>query len=78
MRRQTVQLALSELHGDFTGHSAAYHTVRYPRGGAERMERAQILRESSERVVLKTLRGWIMSVPVAAKGSDPSDAPASP
>ena len=75
--RESVNLALSELHGDFAGHSAAYHTVRYPRGGAERMERAQILRESSERVVLKTLRGWIMSVPVAAKVSDPPDAAAS-
>ena len=41
------------------------------------MERAQILRESSERVVLKTLRGWIMSVPVAAKGSELLDATAS-
>jgi hypothetical protein len=75
--RESVNLALSELHGDFAAHSAAYHTVRYPRGGAERMERAQILRESSERVVLKTLRGWIMSVPVSAKGSDPPDATAS-
>lgn len=75
--RESVNLALSELHGDFAGHSAAYHTVRYPRGGAERMERAQILREGSERVVLKTLRGWIMSVPVAAKVSDPPDTAAS-
>ncbi len=64
--RESVNLALSELHGDFAGHAAAYHTVRYPRGGAERMERAQILSESRERVVLKTLRGWIMSVPAPA------------
>ena len=68
--RESVNLALSELHGDFAGHAAAYHTVRYPRGGAERMERAQILRASRERVVLKTLRGWIMSVPVAAEASE--------
>ena len=75
--RESVNLALSELHGDFAGHAAAYHTVRYPRGGAERMERAQILRESRERVVLKTLRGWIMSVPVAAEASELPDATAS-
>jgi hypothetical protein len=64
--RESLRLALSELRGDFAGHAAAYHTVRYPRGGVEEMERAQILSESSERVVLRTLRGWIMSVPVAA------------
>jgi hypothetical protein len=33
------------------------------------MERAQILRVIRERVVLKTLRGWIMSVPVSAEAA---------
>src|SRR5258708_6934425 len=75
--RESVSLALSDLHGDFAGHAAMYHTVRYPRGGRERMERAQILRESRERVVLKTLRGWIMSVPVAVEASGLPDATAS-
>ena len=64
--RESVALALSELHGDFAGPARAYHTVRYPRGGEEKMERAQTLRQTPQRVVLKTLRGWIMSVPAAA------------
>ena len=75
--RESVDLALREIHGDFAGHAAAYHTVRYPRGGAERMERAQILSESPQRLVLKTLRGWIMSVPVVAEASGQSGATAS-
>lgn len=69
---ESVNLALTDQHGDFAGHAAAYRTVRYPRGGAEKMERAQILRETRQRVVLKTLRGWIMSVPVAAPPAQPT------
>jgi hypothetical protein len=64
--RESVSLALSDIHGDFAGPARAYHTVRYPRGGEEKMERAQTLRQTPRRVVLKTLRGWIMSVPAAA------------
>jgi hypothetical protein len=64
--RESVSLALSEVHGDFAGPARAYHTVRYPRGGEEKMERAQTLRQTPQRVILKTLRGWIMSVPAAA------------
>jgi hypothetical protein len=69
---ESVNLALTDQHGDFAGQPAAYRTVRYPRGGAEKMERAQILRETRQRVVLKTLRGWIMSVPAAAPAAQPT------
>jgi hypothetical protein len=69
---ESVNLALTDRHGDFAGQPAAYRTVRYPRGGAEKMERAQILRETRQRIVLKTLRGWIMSVPAAAPAAQPT------
>jgi hypothetical protein len=71
--RESLSLALSEIHSDFAAHGAAFHTVRYPRGGSEKMERAQILRETPRRLVLKTLRGWIMSVPVAASPAEIQD-----
>jgi hypothetical protein len=75
--RESVNLALNEVHGDFTGHPVAYRTIRYLRGGSEKMERAQILRETGQRIVLKTLRGWIMSVPVAAPAAAPPGVTAS-
>jgi len=75
--RESVSLALSEIHGDFAAHAAAFHTVRYPRGGSEKMERAQILRETPRRLVIKTLRGWIMSVPVGPETDELSDPTAS-
>jgi hypothetical protein len=66
LTRESVDLALGELNGEFAGHGADYHTVRFAQGGAEKMERAQILEQTPQRVVLKTLRGWIMSVPAGA------------
>ena len=41
------------------------------------MERAQILRVIQQRVVLKTLRGWIMSVPVTTEAAKLPDVTAS-
>jgi hypothetical protein len=69
--RESLILALRELKGGFAGHATAYRTVRFPRGGVEKMERAQILHETPQHVVLRTLRGWIMSVPVPVPVSVP-------
>ncbi|MES2300434.1 MAG: hypothetical protein V4582_25590 [Pseudomonadota bacterium] len=41
----------------------AFKTIRYVEGGLEKMERGQIIGEQCKRVVLKTLRGNLMSVP---------------
>jgi hypothetical protein len=38
-------------------------TVRYRQGGHEKFERAEILHERCERLLLRTLRGELMSVP---------------
>lgn len=38
-------------------------TVRYVQGDKQRFERGQVLVESCDRIELKTLRGWLMSVP---------------
>ncbi len=46
------------------GASAAFTTVRYAEGGSEKMERAQLLYSECGRLVLRTLRGALMSVPV--------------
>lgn len=41
----------------------AYKTVRFQEGGAEKMERGQLIREDCNSIVFKTLRGGLMSVP---------------
>jgi hypothetical protein len=76
--RESLSLAISDVRGDFAAQGGAYRTVRYPRGGAEKMERAQILRESPQQLILKTLHGWIMSVPVPARAAGAPDVAANP
>ncbi len=54
----------STINGDL-----AYKTIRYMEGGAERMERGQPLSEHCGRILLKSLRGSLMSVPVRRDSS---------
>ena len=42
-----------------------FRTIRYMEGGTERIERGQVLHEQCGRIMLKTLRGELMSVPTA-------------
>jgi hypothetical protein len=45
-----------------------HRTFRYPEGGVEKMERAQLVEAHCGRALLRTLRGWLMSVPVKVEG----------
>ncbi|WP_036271186.1 hypothetical protein [Methyloversatilis universalis] len=40
-----------------------HRTFRYREGGFERIERAQLVSEECHRQVLRTLRGWLLSIP---------------
>lgn len=49
--------------------SSPFRTQRYRFGTAQRMERGQAVAGGCGRVVLRTLRGWLMSVPASAPDS---------
>jgi hypothetical protein len=61
---QAVTLALSDLAGQWDAAAPAQRTVRFPEGGEERIERAQVIRQQCGRTVLRTLRGDLMDVPM--------------
>jgi hypothetical protein len=70
LRRQTaamfadsVNIALSAI-GNLAPAAVPQRTVRYRQGKEERFERAQVLSEQCGRLLLRNLRGWLMSVPV--------------
>jgi hypothetical protein len=46
-----------------------FRTVRYQEGGAEKIERAQVLEQQCGRTVLRTLRGWLLSVPAQVEAA---------
>jgi hypothetical protein len=67
MLAQSIEIALADTPADTA--TAPFRTVRYPEGGIERMERAQVIREHCGQLVLRTLRGNLMAVP-AGQDSD--------
>lgn len=70
---ESVDVALRVLSAKPGNDVAAFETVRYAEGSSEKMERAQPLYKECGRVVLKTLRGALMSVPVRAKADRSTD-----
>lgn len=73
MFARSVDLAMNDVRAGATT-PGAYKTVRYPEGGTERMERAQILSSTCEHLVLRTLRGNLMVVPRQAEEDVPDTA----
>lgn len=65
-----ISVEVAHASADESVGSPKQKTVRYMQGGEEHVERAQLVSESCERLVLKTLRGELMSVP--AKVAPPS------
>ena len=60
-----VALAEARRTPSPSGSAPIQRTLRYRLGADERMERAELLVQSCERVVMRTLRGWVLSVPAA-------------
>lgn len=73
----SLALALQEPASPAAADAPAFRTVRYPEGEVEKMERAQVLSQACERQVIRTLRGWLMSVPSPAV-AEPSAAACEP
>ena len=63
MLAHSLELALSFSNRPAAPTSA--RTQRYAHGATERMERGELLASGCGRVVLRTLRDWLMSVPLA-------------
>jgi hypothetical protein len=57
---------------------AAFRTLRYRFGDSERMERAQLLEETCDHLVMRTLRGALLVVPHKANAALPAGCPAAP
>ena len=62
MYAQSIDLALNDSTADSKA-APTYRTVRYQEGGTERIERAQLISERCNQLVVRTLRGNLMAVP---------------
>ena len=60
----SLDIALDEAGAPrAAGSTGTQRTVRYPEGGKQVFERAEVLKEDCDRLLVRNLRGWLMSVP---------------
>jgi hypothetical protein len=64
----SLDLALQDARAAEGTDPAVFKTVRFREGAAEKMERAQLIARRCGREVIRTLRGWLMSVPSDTAG----------
>lgn len=60
----SLDIALRQAAGQTSTELNAPKSVRYDEGRKSRVERAQVLETHCERWLIKSLRGWLISVPV--------------
>jgi hypothetical protein len=62
---ESLEIAIQDASAAYSKSShAPYRTVRYAEGKLEKMERAQILSATCDRLLLRTLRESLVSVPI--------------
>jgi hypothetical protein len=62
---ESLVIALQDASGTFrSGNNAPHRTVRYSEGQLQKMERAQVLSATCDRLLLKTLRESLLAVPI--------------
>lgn len=72
----SLRIILNELaQGPSPAADSPQRTFRYPEGATQRMERAQLLSQHCERVIVRTLRGWVLSVPAPLRPTAGDAAP---
>jgi hypothetical protein len=60
----SLRVVLDELAAEGAPADTKSRTFRYREGAAQRMERGQLVLNRCDRLVIRTLRGWLMSIPV--------------
>ncbi len=69
---ESLDVALEQASASALDATAPHRTFRYAEGGSERMERAQLVSERCGRTLIRTLRGWLMSIPTTGETGCPS------
>jgi hypothetical protein len=62
---ESINIAIADSEATIDSGSIPYRTVRYREGSVEKIERAQIMSSKCGRLIIRTLRGAIMSVPTS-------------
>jgi len=66
---QSLDIAMSEMANGSNSGDKPQKTFRYLEGHTEKMERGQLISEQCNRMVIKTLRGGLISIPARRDGN---------
>jgi hypothetical protein len=72
----SLTVAVAAAQAPATNSQVVERTYRYAEGGVSRMERAQLVTPGCERIVVRTLRGYLMSMPVTSGSRSDQNCPA--
>jgi hypothetical protein len=72
---ESLNIAMSTAVAGTDKIDQPFRTIRYLEGTSEKMERAQLIGEHCGRLIIKTLRGLLLSVPVKASTSSDGNTP---
>ena len=72
---ESLDVAMQDSRRQAAAADAPQRTFRYAEGSAEKIERASLVEAQCGRLLLRTLRGWLMSVPAAARADPAACAP---
>jgi len=67
---QSLAIATREAQRGSAERDAPFRSMRYRQGDIERFERAQVVENGCDRVVVRTLRGALLSVPASTPAAD--------
>lgn len=62
---ESISITLNDIFAKKSEESIPYKTVRYKEGSSEKIERAKVIKTSCDRMLIKNLRGILMSVPTS-------------
>ncbi len=60
----SIDIAIFDLENVMVNDDSQEQTIKYYLAGSEQYERGTLISESCQRLTIRTLRGWIKSVPV--------------
>jgi hypothetical protein len=66
---ESLNIAFHDLTSSIESGGETFRTIRYREGGTEKFERAKLLINRCDRLVIRSLRGTLMSVPLSEAAS---------
>jgi hypothetical protein len=66
---RSLDIAMSAAESGFKTDRSPHQTFRYREGNTDKIERAELISGTCDRLLIRTLRGWLMSIPMEGRSA---------